>query len=88
MKRKGLAREAKKHREARLAFKHAVLERDPVCRLCGAAPSVDAHHIRAKGKGGTDDPALGAGLCRSCHTYITHTAAGIREARKLGLYEK
>ncbi len=62
-----------------------MLLRDAVCRLCGVAPSVDAHHIIARGRGGTDDPENGAGLCRWCHDYITHTVQGQRLARSVGL---
>lgn len=73
------------HRASSRAFRQAVLLRDPVCRLCGVAPSVDAHHILPKGRGGSDNPENGAGLDRKCHDYITHTVQGQRLARSLGL---
>lgn len=63
-------RKAKRWREA-ARFREVVLERDPVCRACGKAQSVDAHHIRNVGMGWRDhDPENGMGLCRPCHREI------------------
>lgn len=75
-----MKRETKKHRESRLAFKEAVLLREPTCRICGA-PSVDAHHVLPKGRGGKDDPENGCGLCRRDHTWVHEHP---REAREQG----
>ena len=70
---------------AKRAFREAVLARDTVCRFCGVAPATDPHHILPRGRGGTNDPENGAGLCRRDHDWITHTAEGIREGRRRGL---
>lgn len=67
------------------AFREAVLARDTFCRMCGVARATDPHHILPRGRGGTDSPDNGAGLCWLCHDYITHTAEGIREGRERGL---
>ncbi|MGY1439521.1 HNH endonuclease signature motif containing protein [Streptomyces reniochalinae] len=42
-----------------------VLERDPVCKICGVRPSSHCDHIQAK----TDDHAIDRlqGVCAECH---------------------
>ena len=72
-------------RESRATFRQAVLVRDFLCVRCGKSQAVDAHHVTPTGRGGSDDPASGVGLCRACHDYITHTVEGIREAKARGL---
>jgi len=84
-RRKAPARVSVKRRASATAFRKAVLERDAICRMCGQAPSTDPHHILPRGRGGSDDPENGAGLCRPCHDYMTHTVEGQREARRRGL---
>ncbi|MCZ7414301.1 holin [Streptomyces sp. WMMC897] len=63
--------------EHRRRFRAAVLDRDPVCVLCGQAPSVHADHwpmtkreLRAQGLD-EHDPERGRGLCASCHSSET-----------------
>jgi len=80
-----MKRATPQRRRSQRTFREVILRRDPICRLCGKAPSTDPHHILARGKGGSDDPENGAGLCRPCHDWITHTAEGIREGRARGL---
>ncbi len=59
--------------------KTAVFERDQRCVRCGQFGSLDAQHRKARGVGGTADPATSFGmtnlvsLCRPCHNYVeTH----------------
>jgi hypothetical protein len=55
-----------------------VLARDPICKRCNIAPSIEGHH--RKGVEGKQDgiplrlyEPLIMGVCRDCHTYIeTH----------------
>jgi len=55
------------------AFRAAVLNRDPTCVRCKAAPSTVADHYPISRRdlvaAGLDpnDPARGRGLCASCH---------------------
>lgn len=38
------------------------------CEMCGChVDNFEAHHILPLSKGGTNDPANGMALCRSCH---------------------
>lgn len=62
--------------KAHRGFSRAVLERDPLCVLCGRV-STDADHwpmtkreLRAAGLD-ENDPARGRGLCKSCHSRET-----------------
>lgn len=63
--------------EHRDRFRAGVLERDPICVLCHAAPSRHADHwplskreLRARGMD-EHDPRYGRGLCASCHSSET-----------------
>lgn len=50
------------------------------------SPSQDPHHKHPVGRGGKRfDEANIAMCCRFCHTYLTHTVQGQREARQRGL---
>lgn len=58
-------------------FRRPVLERDPVCVLCRAAPSKHADHwplsrkdLVAEGLN-PNDPKRGRGLCTPCHSKET-----------------
>lgn len=69
----------KAHREL---FRAPVLERDPVCVLCGTTPSTHADHwprsrkqLIAQGLD-PDNPQYGRGLCASCHSRETANAPG------------
>jgi len=61
----------------RRVFRAAVLDRDPVCVLCGVRPSVVADHFplsrrQLVSRGlDADDPGYGRGLCESCHNGYT-----------------
>jgi 5-methylcytosine-specific restriction protein A len=45
-----------------------VLERDPVCRMCNAAPSTVADHLVPIRDGGARfDLSNGRGVCAPCH---------------------
>lgn len=52
-------------------WRRAVLARDPVCKMCGAARSVIADHIVPIAHGGSWDLSNGQGLCRRCHNHKT-----------------
>ena len=64
------------------AEKKCILLRDPVCRLCGAKPSVEVHHIRPKHlKGNPEHPRNLIGLCMECHDEVHRRIdAGIQVA--------
>ncbi len=86
--RKRLRYATPERRASRRTFREAVFARDRWCRMCGVLGDDERdhpHHIKAKGKGGTDDVDNGARTCPPCHFYITHTAEGIREGRARGL---
>lgn len=61
----------------RRRFRTAVLERDPICKVCGKALSQHAdHHPRTRRElvaAGLDpnDPQYGRGLCGPCHSSET-----------------
>lgn len=51
----------------------AVLRRDPFCRACTRAPSVEVDHVVPRSRGGAVyDPANLQGLCRRCHRVKTN----------------
>jgi 5-methylcytosine-specific restriction endonuclease McrA len=56
----------------------AVLERDPICKLCGVRPSTVADHISPM----TDDHRLEAlqGVCEPCHRQKTAREAAAARA--------
>lgn len=60
-------------------FRNAVLNRDPICVLCGIAQSTVADHYPRSRKELTDlhmdpnDPDNGRGLCKTCHDRETAT---------------
>lgn len=76
---------SKKKAKTRKAFSKTVLERDPVCMLCNENKSVHAHHVLSKGRGGSDDPINGVGLCFSCHRFLHDNPL---TAEALGLLER
>jgi 5-methylcytosine-specific restriction enzyme A len=49
------------------ATRRRVLIRDPICRLCGQAPSTEVHHPEQ----GVEDEALLMGVCSPCHAAVT-----------------
>lgn len=59
-----------------------VLERDPVCVLCGIRPSTHCDHIQAK----TDDHTQLQGVCEPCHRQKSsaegHEAKAARPGRR------
>lgn len=66
--------------EHRVGFRRAVLRRDPICVLCGAALSTVADHhplsrreLLDRGLD-PDDPQRGRGLCKGCHDSSTAEA--------------
>jgi hypothetical protein len=59
------------------ATRARILARDPVCRLCLAAPATEVHHAI---EGRQDDAAL-LGVCHPCHgTETQRQAAAARAA--------
>ena len=57
-----------------------ILHRDPICRACGAAPSVVADHIVDISDGGSATAMSNLqGLCESCHAI----KSGERAHRKM-----
>jgi 5-methylcytosine-specific restriction protein A len=58
-------------------FRSAVLQRDPTCVLCQAAPSTVADHYPISRRDlvdsgqDPDDPDRGRGLCKPCHDSAT-----------------
>lgn len=63
------------HRE----FRRQVLERDPICVLCGVrAANIGDHYPKSRKElidlgFNPDDPRFGRGLCRGCHNSQTAT---------------
>lgn len=53
------------------ALRLRILARDPICRLCGAAPSAHADHIVPRSRGGRDVPENLQGTCARCHSRKT-----------------
>ncbi|MEV4437499.1 holin [Streptomyces sp. NPDC049577] len=75
--RRGTARQRGYGSRHEIRFRRRVLARDPVCVLCGTAPSVHADHhpfdrreLVARGLV-PDDPQYGRGLCGPCHSRET-----------------
>ncbi|MDH6126754.1 holin [Kitasatospora sp. GP82] len=70
-RRRGTARQHERE------FRTAVLAHDPLCKLCGTAPSKHTDHYplsrRELVAAGRDpnDPQHGRGLCASCHSVET-----------------
>lgn len=65
-------------RAHRRRFRQGVLDRDPLCVLCGKVATIADHYPRTRRQlveDGDDpnDPAHGRGLCKACHD--RHTAA-------------
>ena len=58
------------------ARRAAVLARDPVCTLCGQAPSTVAEHRIPKRSGGSDDMRNLRGTCKTCADRKTATEDG------------
>jgi 5-methylcytosine-specific restriction enzyme A len=54
--------ESKLHRH----WRSVILTRDPICRMCNAAPSVVADHRIPLRQGGTWSYDNGQGLCKRC----------------------
>lgn len=48
-----------------------ILARDPVCTICGDAPSTNVDHRVAKAQGGTDADENLRGACHRCHSRKT-----------------
>ena len=48
-----------------------VLARDPICKLCGRAPSTEADHKTPKAQGGQDTMENLQGACKPCHSRKT-----------------
>lgn len=44
-----------------------ILARDPICRICHRAPSVQCDHIIARSAGGDDSAGNLRGVCKRCH---------------------
>jgi 5-methylcytosine-specific restriction enzyme A len=61
------------------ATRARVLRRDPICRLCGAAPSTEAHHTQP----GNEAEATIVGACSPCHRAVSlQQAAAARAAAR------
>lgn len=48
-------------------LRRMILNRDPICRLCGRADSTDVDHVVPKSQGGDDSDANLQGVCDDCH---------------------
>lgn len=61
-----------------------ILNRDPLCQICGKAPATEVDHIVAMAKGGSrDDEDNLRGVCRPCHS-----RKGVREDGGFGHVRK
>jgi len=52
-------------------IRRIILRRDPICKICGRAPSTEVDHIIPREAGGTDDPDNLQGACKPCHSRKT-----------------
>lgn len=61
-----------------------ILARDPICRICGDAPSAHVDHIKPLAQGGTDHESNLRGVCASCHSRLTHRLqqTGVNEVKR------
>ena len=48
-----------------------VLEEEPICTICGKAPSTEAEHKIPRSRGGPDERWNLRGTCKSCHSKKT-----------------
>jgi 5-methylcytosine-specific restriction enzyme A len=77
--RRGSAKERGYDEADRRDFRAPVLERDPICVICGIASATVADHYPLSRKElvarGMDpnDPAHGRGLCKPCHDSYSGT---------------
>ena len=53
-----------------------ILRRDPICKMCGVAPSVHVDHIIPRAQGGSDRPDNLRGLCQRDHNARTARETG------------
>ena len=54
------------------AARQAILERDPICRICHTQPSTIADHTHPVAEAGpTNNPNAGQGVCQACHDQKT-----------------
>jgi 5-methylcytosine-specific restriction endonuclease McrA len=53
-----------------------VLHRDPICRACGRAASMDVDHIVPVARGGLSSMENLQGLCHACHALKTALVDG------------
>ena len=61
------------------ATRRRILRRDPVCVLCHAAPSTEAHHTQP----GNEAEATIVGACQPCHRAVSlQQAAAARAAAR------
>lgn len=52
-------------------LRKVILNRDPICTVCGREPATEVDHILRKAAGGTDDEGNLRGICDRCHTRKT-----------------
>jgi 5-methylcytosine-specific restriction endonuclease McrA len=60
-------------------IKARVLRRDPLCRICGARPSVQVDHILNRARGGTDHEDNLRGVCVACHRRKTTAESALAQ---------
>jgi RNA-directed DNA polymerase len=57
-------------------FALEVKAREPICHVCGAAPTDEAHHNPPWREAHTHNPHQGYGVCSACHRQRLHSVAG------------
>jgi 5-methylcytosine-specific restriction endonuclease McrA len=68
------------------AIRKQVLEEEPICRICRAAPSVEADDILPVRLGGQSTRANARGVCRRCNLRrAAEASAVVRRARGRGV---
>lgn len=55
-----------------------ILKRDPLCTVCGRAPSVEVDHALPRSMGGDHSDANLRGVCRACHLALTRALTDYR----------
>lgn len=66
-------------------MREVVLIEEPVCRICGRAPSVEVDHVVPLCKGGDDTRDNLQGICHACHEDKTCDDLGIKKPRPIGI---
>lgn len=57
-------------------LRRLILNRDPICKICGRRPSTEVDHLVPLAAGGDNSPTNLQGVCKRCHSKKTATEDG------------